>query len=257
MKKKKTNGVAEEFPRMEYMPIDELQPWSRNPKLHDMDVTMASIRRFGFTAPVLLDEDTQKTIAGHGRTEALRQIKAQGAAPPKRVKVDEKGQWCIPVIRGLTFESEQEAEAYLIADNRIGELGGWDDEMLKEMLEELRESGEKALAGVGYKSKDVDALIRETNEDRAEGPKPEEQLDNYLESSIRQVVLFFEGKEYDSVIKRLDAAQEKLGMLTYTDVFKKLLDDYDGGEPETEKPAKQRGEKKAKGKHADRRAVED
>lgn len=226
---KKKSKPEETFPYAEMMPIEHMEPWSRNPKLHDKETTKASIRRFGFTAPVLLDEDTGKIIAGHGRTEALAEIKAEGAPPPRRVKVDDKGNWCVLTVRGLSFDSEAEAEAYLIADNRIGELGGWDDEMLKPMLEELRQNSEAGLQGVGYKDKDVDALIREQNEDRAEGPKPEEQLQDYLDSAIRQVVLFFDGKEYDGIIEKLDEAQEILGVDTYTDVVKVLLDKLNKG----------------------------
>jgi hypothetical protein len=58
------------------------------------------------------------------------------------------------VIRGIAFRDEREVEAYLLADNRAVELGGWDQAGLATMLHELAEVG--SLEGVGYGRNDVD-----------------------------------------------------------------------------------------------------
>ena len=71
--------------RIEYMPLDKLQRWPRNPKAHDLGALHVSINRFGFITPLIVDERTGKLAAGHGRLDALQQMKARGADPPARI----------------------------------------------------------------------------------------------------------------------------------------------------------------------------
>jgi ParB-like chromosome segregation protein Spo0J len=72
----------------------------------------ASIRRFGFTNPILVDVD-KAVIAGHGRVEAAKLL----------------GMAEVPTIR-LDHLTEDEIRAYVIADNKLAELAGWDEEVL-------------------------------------------------------------------------------------------------------------------------------
>ena len=101
---------------------DELIPYARNSRTHsDEQVSqiMASIREFGFTNPILIDEN-DGIIAGHGRLIAAQRLKIE--------KVP-----CI-VLDGL---SETQKRAYVIADNKLALNAGWDEEMLKLEMEEL------------------------------------------------------------------------------------------------------------------------
>lgn len=144
--------------RVEYVPLAEVQRWPRNPKKHDEPGIEASLERWGFTEPLVLDEKSGKLVAGHGRLEALQRRKASGKAPPARIAT--KGQdWMVPVVRGIAFKDILEAEAYLLASNRLTEAGGWHEESLAEMLKDLVTAG--SLEGTGYQQSDVDALDRE------------------------------------------------------------------------------------------------
>ena len=69
------------------------------------------------------------------------------------------GEWLIPVIRGTEFESEEEAEGYLVADNRSVELGGWDETVLSQVLADF--AAHDALEGTGFDGDDLDALLRD------------------------------------------------------------------------------------------------
>ena len=79
----------------------------------------ASIRRFGFAAPILIGDDSA-ILAGHGRCAAARSLGMESA----------------PTIR-LSHLSPEERRAYAIADNRLAELAGWDAELLALELQEL------------------------------------------------------------------------------------------------------------------------
>lgn len=223
--------------KLEYMRLDQLPPWPRNPKKHDIPTLQKSLMRFGWVLPVILDEDSKRLLAGHGRCETALSLKAMsekdrvekfGAAMPDRVRLAKDGEWMIPVLRGVQFKSAKEAEAYLLADNRTNELGGWDDEMLTEMLRDLQASGDTAdLAGVGWDDGEINALIRATNSDRDKGLAPEEKLGGYIDAAIKQLTLFFDSDQYDSTVARLQRVMEHAQAETHTDAVLKMLLEYE------------------------------
>ncbi len=152
--------------KVEYMPLSALEKWPRNPKLHDLDGIKGSIRRFGFTVPVVIDEGTRRLIAGHGRQDALSSMKEAGEVPPKNI-IRKDSDWLVPVVRGNEFESEAEAERYLIADNRFVELGGWDPALLSTMLGDFDGPD---LRSVGFDEQEL-ARITAAAEGEGEVPK--------------------------------------------------------------------------------------
>ena len=108
--------------QIEQVSIEALIPYARNSRTHsDAQVAQiaASIKEFGFTNPVLIDQDGG-IIAGHGRTLAARKL----------------GLGEVPCLR-LAYLSEAQKKAYIIADNKLALNAGWDDEMLKVEINEL------------------------------------------------------------------------------------------------------------------------
>ncbi|MBZ5526170.1 MAG: hypothetical protein LAP21_28450 [Acidobacteriia bacterium] len=61
--------------RVEYLPLTSLKPAKRNPKRHQIDTVLTSMARFGYVAPMVLDERTGRLVAGHGRLESLKKAK--------------------------------------------------------------------------------------------------------------------------------------------------------------------------------------
>jgi len=161
MKSKKSDRKDEIY--VEYISLSELAKWPRNPKLHDTGMISKSIGRFGFVNPILIDERSGKIVAGHGRLEILQQMQAEGQAPPERIQED-GNDWKAPIIRGLRFNSDSEAEAYLVADNKLVELGGWDDQSLSEILKDLSEQGEDAFDGLGFNQVEIEALTSDKSD---------------------------------------------------------------------------------------------
>jgi len=121
---------------IEYHRLQDLIKMERNPKLHSEKIK-DSFARFGFVDPVLIDEGSGKLVAGHGRLEKLEEERDSGKPPPKRIKLDQNGAWCIPVIRGVTFESEEDAEEYGATANLLTVEGGFDEAELQRMVEEF------------------------------------------------------------------------------------------------------------------------
>ena len=99
--------------------LSELKPYKNNSKIHpeqQIKNIIASIKQFGFTQPIVCDEE--KTIlSGHGRYEAAKQM-----------QIDEVP---IRIVENLT---DAQKKAYVIADNKIAEQSEWDE---NKVLEEL------------------------------------------------------------------------------------------------------------------------
>jgi len=157
---------------VEYLPLSGLRPAARNPKAHDVEALVASLGRFGFVAPVIIDDRTGRLVAGHGRVEALERAKAAGADPPARVKV-EGGEWLVPVVRGVSFARDVDAEAYLLADNQLTAGPGWGDG-IDAMLRELRDAD--ALVGTGFTEADLRKLLG-----RGDADDPSDEVDRAAE----------------------------------------------------------------------------
>ncbi len=141
---------------IQYTKLSDIAEADVNPKDHDIGAIHESMNRFGFTSPLLMNEATGKLVAGHGRVEALTQKKQFNEEPPANIKVDEDGDWLIPIIRGVSFKDENEAQAYLLADNRLVELGGWNTNVLLEELEKLAEATD--LSGTGFDQADIQQM---------------------------------------------------------------------------------------------------
>ena len=150
--------------RVEYLPLETLRKHPRNSKEHDLPLLRESVERFGFNDPLALDERTGSLLEGHGRLDTLAEMKHSGASAPPRVD-SRDDDWYVPVVHGVSFESDVEAEAYMIAHNRITERGGWFDNQLHEVLADIRDQTEGGLVGVGYDATMLDALARDLSKD--------------------------------------------------------------------------------------------
>jgi DNA modification methylase len=124
-------------------PRDALIPYARNARTHtDEQVAQiaASIKEFGWTNPILVDGDNG-VIAGHGRLAAARKL----------------GMTEVPVIE-LAHLTETQKRAYILADNRLAEKAGWDNELLSLELADLKLSNFD-IDLIGFSADECDALI--------------------------------------------------------------------------------------------------
>lgn len=179
--KKRSSKPTQSQMRIEYVPLEEVRRWPRNPKAHDLEAIDGSISRFGYVQPILVDEKTGLLVAGHGRLETLVKMRDAGEGPPKRIVV-EGGVWKVPVVRGVSFKSKSEAEAYLIADNRLVELGGWDNAQLLELLkDQVNVAGADSLPSIGFDEELLESLIAEVEGSAPASPpsSSDEGADDY------------------------------------------------------------------------------
>lgn len=134
--------------------VDVLKPYSRNARTHSkkqIKQIAASIRRFGFTNPVLVSDEGE-IIAGHGRVEAARLL----------------GRKTVPTL-ALSHLSETERRAYLLADNKLALNAGWDREILAIELQALVDL-EFDVELAGFSLAEVDLALDEAREASPVGP---------------------------------------------------------------------------------------
>ena len=170
----------------------EIKEADINVKDHDLGAIHESMNRFGFTSPLLLNEKTGQLVAGHGRLQALLQKKQLKEEAPANIKVDDNDDWYVPVIRGVSFKNEQEAQAYLIADNRLTELGGWNNDELVKELEKLAE--ESSLDGTGFDLSNMQELyddLQQGVEEAAESiPTTKLKYEIEFDDETQQAIFF-------------------------------------------------------------------
>ena len=133
-----------------YKKVNDLIPYINNSRTHSeeqVNQIVASINEFGFTNPLLIDEK-DSIIAGHGRLMASKKLGMEEVP-------------CI-VLEGLT---EAQKKAYIIADNKMALNAGWDDELLKIELENLKEL-DFDLELTGFNVDELDDILGKNEEEK-------------------------------------------------------------------------------------------
>jgi DNA modification methylase len=146
---------------IEHLKTSDLIPYARNAKKHDASQVAklaGSIREFGFNNPVLIDRDNG-IIAGHGRVLAAQSLALE----------------TVPCIR-LGHLTDTQRRAYILADNRLAEIGGgWDEEMLKLELADLA-ALDVDVAEIGFGAEDLAELEMEDEAEKSDADA-EPQID--------------------------------------------------------------------------------
>ncbi|WP_343241922.1 ParB N-terminal domain-containing protein [Streptomyces sp. SID13666] len=152
-----------------YVPLADLHPAERNPKKHELELLIDSIRLHGFVEPAVADERTQRIIAGHGRREALIELQIRGNPLPDGLLLDEDGGWLVPLLRGWNSRTDAEAEALIIKLNRLTERGGWYPKPLAAILEDLVTNDAALFDSLAITDEEMDDLLRQVDPEALPG----------------------------------------------------------------------------------------
>src|SRR3954447_2584248 len=138
---------ADSMPKiqLEFISTNALRPWPRNAPTHSRKQVRQiadSIRRFGFTNPVLVDRENT-ILAGHGRVAAAELLTMSE----------------VPCLR-IESMTHAEKQAYVIADNKLALNAGWDEEILAEELKALSNLDlDFDLTITGFATAEIDSLV--------------------------------------------------------------------------------------------------
>lgn len=179
--------------KIEYLPVGKLLRYAKNSRTHSdeqVEQLVNSIREFGFTNPVLIDEKNE-LIAGHGRLAAAEIL-----------EMDK-----VPAIR-LSNLSEKQKKAYRIADNKLALNAGWDMQLLAEEVKELMDN-DFDIDLLGFNDAELDEMLSDE--------QPQEEDDN--SSPVVQIKYLAIDKE------RIPATDMEIALLL--DVYRQYHDAHE------------------------------
>ena len=140
---------------IELWPTNKLHAYAFNARTHSdeqVDKIAASIAEFGFLAPIILDQKDGTIIAGHGRLMAAMRL----------------GFIEVPVVP-VGHLTEAQRRAYVLADNRLAEEAGWDQDLLTHELEALAAESDELLGLAGFDDDELAELLGEDDGKPATG----------------------------------------------------------------------------------------
>ena len=176
--------------KITYRKVGELIPYARNARTHSQEQIQriaASIKEFGFTNPILVDGENG-IIAGHGRLAAAQLL----------------GLESVPTIE-LSGMTETQKRAYILADNKLALDAGWDDDLLKVEIEDLKSVGFD-LNLTGFFEDEVESILNGWTSDFS--PPSED----YSHDDQKKIVIRVASDDYDHAVEVLTNALDSSGI---------------------------------------------
>ena len=159
--------------KIKNLEISSLKPWANNARTHSkkqIKQIANSIKEFGFTNPVLID-DENNILAGHGRVAAAKTLNMQA----------------VPCVY-LSHMTPVQKRAYVLADNKLALNAGWDDELLAEELEALHAIDiDFDLELTGFSIAEADLIIESLSPE--DGSDPDDDLIPIIDNTLPEVRL--------------------------------------------------------------------
>ena len=167
----------------------------RNPNKHpesQIEILARVIKSQGWRSPIVVSNRSGFIVKGHGRLAAAMLL----------------GEKSVPV-EFQEYETEASEWADLIADNRIAELSETNHDELKKLMTELRDQ-DFDLDLTGFSGSELDSWLK--NElvmaGQEQGPTPADQLENYEQSTVRQIVLIMGTEEFEEIMETIKKARD-------------------------------------------------
>lgn len=157
---------------IQYVSPDRFRPYAGNARSHSrkqLKLIADSIKRFGFTNPILISDDFE-VVAGHGRLQAAKSLDMK----------------LVPAVV-IGSLSEADKKALIIADNRIAELAGWDRDMLAIEYQGLLDLEFEDLEVTGFSLGEIDTILDEASEKAPIGPGPEDDVPSVVATPVTRL----------------------------------------------------------------------
>ena len=196
---------------MQYLEIDKIVPYARNPrKNQDIDKVASSIKEYGFQQPLVLDKDNI-IIVGHTRFSAAKKL----------------GLKKIPCLIADKL-TESQVKAYRIADNRVAEESKWDNELLNLELIELQKDNID-LENLGFESAELEKIFS-SDDPLFVAPQQQEtqetplEIEDFIPSQVRMIQLFLNSESEPKFKDMISSLQDRYNTDNLTDTVYKAIE---------------------------------
>lgn len=174
---------------VQQVPVEQLSPYINNPRTHSpaqVDMLVNSLKEFGFVNPILTGDDGT-IVAGHGRLMAAQVLNMP----------------TVPVIR-LSHLTEDQKKAYVIADNKLAENSGWDDDLLQAELAALGDVGfDLTILGWGDELPTFEGEVDLSALDDLDDPTGE-----LMDGVMKAIQIEFRPEDYEEGKARIEQARK-------------------------------------------------
>ena len=178
--------------------IDKVIPYEKNQRKNkSVDKVAQSIKDFGFQQPIVVDKN-MVVIVGHTRLMGAKQL----------------GQTHVAVVQADLDEAK--AKAYRIADNRVNEDSGWDNELLQAELNELLDF-DMDLNATGFTNDELDSLFNKEEINFIEPIADNIQDENHLLNDVKMIQLFYEPANEQKFRDIIDRVRDQHGINNISD----------------------------------------
>lgn len=178
--------------------IDKVIPYEKNPRKNQaVDKVAQSIKDFGFQQPIVVDKN-MVVIVGHTRLMGAKQL----------------GHTHVPVVQADLDEAK--AKAYRIADNRVNEDSGWDNDLLQAELNELL-AFDMDLNATGFTNDELDSLFNKEEIEFLEPSGENGQDENHLLNDVKMIQLFYEPANEQKFRDIIDRVRDQHGIDNISD----------------------------------------
>lgn len=209
--------------------IKELKAYDKNPRkmgAEEFKLLTESLNEFGDLSGVIFNAQTGNLVGGHQRinhfkrtdakvmiTESFEEPTKSGTVAQGYIFLDgEKYSY-----REVKWDEDKEQRANILA-NKVS--GTWDFDMLANAFDT------DLLLSTGWNEKEI-GFATTKEEDGVDTDTLSESMESYLTGNIKQIVLYFSSEEFELIVPRLDKVMEKEGVASHTEVFIKLLENYE------------------------------
>ena len=187
----------------EWVDISTIQPDPNNPRFNANTIPMVvdSIKKFGFSSPIIVRKADNIIIAGHTRYQAAKDLNLD-KVPVRYMDLD-------PV----------DAKRLALADNKIQESSAWDYNKLTNVLQDIQNVDVDFILGLGFNDNELDNILdRRAPGDTIHGEGPSiwkdewqdmPEFDQQDETSHRSIIVHFENN--DDVIKFQELIEQQFG----------------------------------------------
>lgn len=185
--------------KIKYVATELLQPYKNNSRTHSenqIKQIVASVREFGFTNPILIDEN-HFIIAGHGRLLAAELL-----------GIDK-----VPTIT-LEGLSEAQRKAYVIADNKIALNAGWDNALLLNEVFWLKEF-DFNIASLGFSEVELEGLLDADIDYSLLDEIDDDEIGDFEENVKKAIQIEFESENYEEAKELISFWREKGAYIGY------------------------------------------
>lgn len=205
--------------------VKDLNPDPDNARQHDkknIEAVKDSLKSYGQHQPIIVQEEGMIVRIGNARLQAAKEL----------------GWNQIAAL--VLSEDNAKSIARGIADNRSGELGSWDYEILGSLISNLSEDGSEFVSMLGFDSMEIDTISAMAGEEivaydydqsvedstKYANLDVEQKKEIYDTTTVRSMQLVFEEKGYDQFMEKLNVIKEKYGVENNTDMITQIVMDF-------------------------------